>query len=201
MNVMTGIDSMIAASSGNTDNSVASNGYVAYWANSNYNVRWFQNGTTINVTNDGGSPMNIYPVTDGINVVFQKKVSAAGSSGEIWMFDGSQLTLLAPTSSGTKPYLANNGWVAFTKADNGGLFQVWTRSPTGTLRAVSSLGASSSLNALGSDGSVVFQSGSDRYHATTAGAPAKISTALGTVVWRDSAFITLLGNSAFTIVP
>jgi hypothetical protein len=61
----------------------------------------------------------------------------------------------------------NEGWLAFTKNDIAGASQVWTRSPTGTLRQVSIFGSSSTIDAIGSDGSMVFFNGGSRYYAPT----------------------------------
>jgi hypothetical protein len=100
-----------------------------------------------------------------------------------------------------RDYQVNAGWIAYTKTDAGGVFQVWTRSPAGLERQVSALGTSSSLEALAPDGSVVFQNGSMRYTATPTGDPVGAMSTLGRVIWRDGRFVVLLGRGLYYLTP
>ena len=203
MTLSTGETTLIANASGNTDNSVAANGDVAYWG-PDYQLFRYRGGVTTQITTDT-SFWSIYPRTDGINIVFKRKPSR-GDGMETVLFDGatSSLSQLATHPDDVEPdayYAVSGGWVAFTKPDAASIEQVWTRSPTGTLRAVSALGTRSKIRALSPDGSVVFDAGGDRYLATAMGAPTKVSSTLGTVYWRGDSFIVVTGNTAFRILP
>jgi hypothetical protein len=204
--VVTGADVTIAALNASVSgNSVAENGNVAY--ETGYNIALYNGSSTIAITSDVyTSHVNVWPVTDGTNVVFiHRPWGSSGSDDEIWLYDGATTSVLSPPrNKGVVPggdYVVNAGWVAFTKIDAAFIAQVWTRSPTGTVRAVSAVGASALIRALASDGSVVFDGGTSRYLAGPASAPQRISAANGTVVWRDGRFVMLLGNSAFAISP
>jgi hypothetical protein len=204
--VTSGEEVRIATNAGNTDNSVAENGDVAYW-NSSYDIVRYRAGISTPVTSDDDTQYwNTYPLTDGTNIVFRHHTPCcAGSRMAIWLFDGTSLSELAPATrseiSPLQDYAVNGGWTAFTKTDASLRAQVWTRSPSGVLRAVSALATSSTIRGVGSDGSVIFDNGGDRYFATSTGAPGRIASSLGQVVWRDGRFLILVGNSAFTVVP
>ena len=204
--VTTGTDVLVAQSSGNTDNDVAENGDVAYWTSS-YDVVRYRDGTNTPVTTDGSlSNKNVYPLTDGTNIVFIKTATDPGSGGELWLFDGISTSLLSrsPAGQGVVPrldYEVSGGWTAFTKPDAAAISQVLTRSPAGVLRQVSALGSRSRIRALGSDGSVVFDNAADRYYVGPSGSPVRVSSSLGTVVWRTDHFVTMIGNEAFRLVP
>jgi hypothetical protein len=205
--VTNGTEVLISNNASNSDNSVIENGDVVYW-NSSYDVVRFRAGTNTNITSDGGVGWwNIDPVTDGTNIVFRRNPEnvLTRSQAEIWLFDGTALTMLAPSRGyDVGPlfdYKVNSGWIAFTKTDASGFAQVWTRSPSGVLRAVSAFGTSSRIRALGSDGAVVFDNRNDFYYASATGSPVRISASNGTVVWKAGHFIVMLGNAAFTVSP
>jgi hypothetical protein len=207
MDVVTGAEVLVASSSGNTENDVSENGDVVYW-NGSYDIFRYRSSTITPITSDDDAVRwNTYPVTDGINVVFRRHppCCATPQPMEIWMFDGSSLSMLAPAGhSDVSPrtnYAVNAGWTAFTKDDASANAQIWTRSPTGTLRAVSDFATSSWIAALGSDGSVVFDNPNGRYLAGPSSAPIRIGSTSGTVAWDQDHFVVLLGNSAFTVTP
>ncbi|PYO08463.1 MAG: hypothetical protein DMD30_08230 [Gemmatimonadetes bacterium] len=203
--VSNGAEVLISNSSGNTENSVGENGDVAYW-NLSHDVLRFRGGSNTNITSDNGvNWLNVYPLTDGTNIVFLRRPTGVYDGAEIWLFDGTALSMLAPFRSiqvlPHSDYEVNGGWTAFTKADASGFAQVWTRSPSGVLRAVSAFATSSRIRALGTDGSVVFDTDVDRYFASATGSPTRISASNGSVVWRSGHFIMMLGNAAFTVSP
>jgi hypothetical protein len=208
MDVTTGAEILISGSVGNSEDGVAENGDVAYWSMS-YDIFRYRAGDTLRVTSESDANWNVYPVTDGINIVFRRTTPCcSGSSApeeEIWLFDGSSLSMLSPArASSVAPnydYAVTGGWTAFTKVDASAHTQVWTRSPTGALRSVSALGTSSVVRALGSDGSVIFDAGHDRYFAGPSSAPVRVGSSAGNVIWRDGRFVVLIGNSAFTVNP
>jgi len=202
--VTSGTEIKIDTTASNANNSVAENGDVAFWTTAGEIVR-YRNGAETNVTSDGGSIKDFYPLTDGINIVFRRSPPTNPDQFEIWLYDGSTLSMLAPSRNGNAQsvtdYVVNGGWTAFTKDDGSGGFQVWTRSPTGTLQAVAGSGPSPKIRALGPDGSVIFDSNVDRYYAAPGGTPTRVSSFHGTVVWDSGHFVMLLGSTALTINP
>jgi hypothetical protein len=202
--VSSGSDVKIDTTAGNTSNSVSDNGDVAFWTTAGEIVR-YRNGTKTSITSDGGSILNFYPLTDGTNIVFRRSPPGLPAQFEIWLFDGSTLSMLAPSRTGdpqsVTDYVVNGGWTAFTKDDGAGSSQVWTRSPAGTLQAVAGSGPSPKIRALGTDGSVVFDSGIDRYYVGSAGTPTRISSSNGAVVWDSGHFVMILGSTALTVNP
>jgi hypothetical protein len=104
-------------------------------------------------SNDDAVYRNTYPVTDGTNVLYFKSGTGGPSYIGLWR-DGSE-TLLPMGNS----YDANGGWIARTEPDGGGIQQIHTRSPDGTNRTVTSTCTSSTLRALGADGTVIYANG------------------------------------------
>jgi hypothetical protein len=214
IDVTTGADILVASDDGNTDNDVAANGDVAYW-NTSYDIVRYRNGTKTVVASQDSSPgAYSYPLTDGINIVFRHAASLPATNNEVWLFDGStsSLSMLSPAGSHDAyphvNYAVNGGWTAFTKEDASGNSQVWTRSPAGVLRAVSPEGSPSVLEAIGSDGSIVFANNEDRYVAGPTSSPVRIGLGTasslingGPVFWRNGTFVILLENGAFTLTP
>jgi len=214
--VTTGADILVASDDGNTENDVATNGDVAYWNNS-YEIVRYRNGVKDTVAGSNGNlpGYNSYPLTDGINIVFRHTASLPATNNELWLFDGSSssLSMLSPAGArDVQPhsnYAVNGGWTAFTKDDASGNSQVWTRSPAGVLRAVSPEGTPSVFQAIGPDGTVIFNSNGDRYAAgptsppvrISAGSPAPGTTGAGPVFWRNGTFVVVVENGAFTLTP
>ena len=144
--------------------------------------------------------------------MFRRQPSGFFTRHELWLFDGSSSSMLSPPGSRDAyphlNYAVNGGWTAFTRDDASHNWQIWTRSPTGVLRAVSPEGSPSVLEAIGSDGSIVFANNGDRYAAGPTSPPVRISVRTGSslinggpVFWRNGAFVVLLENGAFTLTP
>jgi len=195
---------MVAASANNAGNSVSENGDVAYF--SGYDIKRYRDGTTTNITSDGGTTYwNVYPLTDGTNVVFRRTPTNHVEQSEIWLFDGLSLSMLAPSRNvevnPITDYVVNGGWTAFTKGDGSGGVAVWTRSPAGALQMVAGPGSSPRIRGVGTDGSVIFESGGNRYFAPVSGSPIRISSVYGAVVWGNGHFVVILGNAAFIVNP
>jgi hypothetical protein len=202
--VVGGSDVLIDTTAGNNGNSVSENGDVAFWATPGEIIR-YRNGAKTNITSDGGSIFNFYPLTDGTNIVFRRSPPGNPNQFEIWLSDGSTLSMLAPSRNGdaqsVTDYVVNGGWTAFTKDDGAGGFQVWTRSPAGALQAVPGSGSSPKIRALAPNGSLIFDSGVNRYYAAPGGMPTRVSSFHGTVVWDSDHFVMILGSTALTVNP
>lgn len=153
---------------------LAANGDVVYASQGN--IFRFRGGTTTQLTNDAQDFTNGSPVTDGINVVYQRQPKNSPTAGfTLTLLDSNGAradlsTLPSPPQQGD--YQAAGGWVAFPKPGVGGVAQFWTRAPDGSLRQVSFFGTQSALNRLGSDGGVTFyNTGSGRIYLRRAGDP------------------------------
>ena len=210
--VTTGTDVLIDSDVGNWQNDVSENGDVAYWTASTYDIVRDRGGVKTAVTSGDTQMRHSYPLTDGVNIVYRRGPAIGDRNLELWIYAGNALTMLAGATQRLitpyRDYEVNGGWTAFTKDDASGHAQIWTRSPTGTLRAVSPTGSTSVIQGLGTDGTVIYDNGSDRYLATSTGAPTRISTATpayvdgdAPVVWRDGRFLVLVANGAFAITP
>src|SRR3954463_615592 len=140
-NVATNEDIQIASLLPANIHSLAPNGDVAFWrATGDWNVYWYHGGATTQVTSDGNqSAMNMFPVTDGTQVVFVRQTPCCNVGTPMYAierFDGTAIAELAPPTAGPQPfphqsYEARNSWMAFVKADAFSVNQVWTRSPSG----------------------------------------------------------------------
>lgn len=211
--LVAGTNTTISTDAGNTHNGVASNGDVAFWS-SDYRVYRYRGGTTTLLTPDDGTGRgNTYPVTDGVNVVYRKSTPCCtAQTYAIVLHNDAGDTVLAPArmeepvpegppNPQPTDYAVNSGWTAFTALGTGGVLQVWTRSPTGELRQVSSSGTDSRVSALASDGTVIFEDGTGRYVVPPGGTLEKIMSRLGTVVWREGRFLAFIGNTVYAITP
>jgi len=144
-------------------------------------------------------------MTDGVNVAYFKY---SASNARIMLHDGSREVELASggtvTGSWSFPrtaYALDAGWTAFTRPDAQGIYQVWTRSPTGVLWQASASGIGCNLDALGSMGAVVYTCGQRRYLAEPGRMGQDVMSRSGKVVWRDDAFYALQGTAVYRITP
>lgn len=206
--LQSGTDALIAGGVGGGDQSVAANGDVALWG-SDHEIYWNHGGALTRLTADADSvSSNVYPLTDGTQVLYQRTISGPGNRVSLIRADGASLDTLVldrPTVAWLTPgldYAVNAGWAAYTQLDGSGIAQVWVRSPTGVVRQASSAGASSQIDALGDDGSVIFLSGGEHYYAATGGSVTVLGVPTsGRFVWRDGGYVLLLGRSAFKFTP
>jgi hypothetical protein len=202
--LMSGSDVVVDSATSNVDNYVAKDGSASYW--SGYDIFWYRNGAVTRLTSDDHAVIwNVFPMTDGINVVYVKQPPFCVAPYQIVLHDGMRETVLAadqPVRPGPRRnYVVEGGWTAFTRVDPSSVLQVWTRSPSGSLRQASVFGSSSTIDALGADGTVVFTAGGRRYMTAAGGAPQDVGSALGSVVWRDGVFLLLLGRTVWRILP
>jgi len=138
---------------------LAANGDVVY--STQGNVFRYRNGASVQLTNDAQDFINGFPITDGINVVYQrqpKTVQTNDHTATLIEANGACTDLATlPRALSQGEYQAAGGWVAFLKL-GGGVTQVWTRSPAGDFRQISFFGTDSFLNRLSSNGELTFAS-------------------------------------------
>lgn len=139
------------------------------------------------------------PVTDGTNVLFH------WSTNIIANINGQDEVLATWLSSQNMQYLANGGWIAFTKPGTMNQQQIWTRSPSGQFEQRTFFSISSYLESLNSDGSVTFQifnqgePSAGRYFSVSGAQPIWINSGQGKVKWEAGDLFVILGRSAFRL--
>lgn len=195
--------STIAASSGSDNVSLAENGDLAF-VNTALRTMWLHGGTLTQLTSDPDSVGNLLPVTDGVNVLWERGNAAKYFEGGPFAVNawrgGSESQVAAPHLSPS--YAANNGWLAFTRLDAQGV-QIWTMAPDGTTRQATSGTGNKKLIALGPAGEVVYELSSRRlairapYTGTAANFAKKWDTS--PVRFRGTELQMLLGRSAFSV--
>ncbi|HUR94499.1 MAG TPA: hypothetical protein VMY76_07935 [Gemmatimonadales bacterium] len=199
---------LIADDAGNTQQSVAADGDVAYWTNT-FGVWWYQDGTGAEQISppDG---VNTYPVTDGEQVIY-RRAPQLGDAGpwEIIRQDGAGATVLA-AGIPAEPipgadYAVNGGWAAFRRAGSGGQLQIWTRSPAGEERQVTTFGTSSELRGIGPAGEVLFASAAAASELQLSrppyDAPSVPVGGAGEFHFLDGELVKTVGTTLFSITP
>ncbi|MFL5384975.1 MAG: hypothetical protein ACJ8GN_20845 [Longimicrobiaceae bacterium] len=197
----TGTTATVATNAINFENDVASNGDVVYSTGfgSGYDVVRYRAGVKTPVTNDPDDvARNLYPVTDGTNVLYLKTPPTGGLKGRVAWWDGMTETVLSDTVT-VAWYAANGGWIAYPVVDGAGYQQVRTRAPDGTVRQVPT-GSSpyGYLHALAPDGTVVYSTSSGTYvlRAPYTGSP---TLSGGRPVFRGTELLVFLGNTVFRV--
>jgi hypothetical protein len=194
--LVAGVSAIVAGDAGNIDNDVAANGDVVYW-NSGYNIYRWRGGSTEALTTDSSTIWNIYPVTDGVNVVYRKRQGSGQALG-LALHDGTRETILATGDVGD--YAVAGGYVTYGVADLTSALQVWRRGPGGA-EQLSIFSTSSTIDAIGSDGTVLLTHSGRRYRASPGIALQEIGSSLGRVIVRDGVFLVLLGGTVLEVGP
>jgi hypothetical protein len=174
-----------------------------------YDVYRFNGTGTTRLTTDVDAEFwNVWPATDGTNVLYRKSAqggSAALQAGRIALWRDGVETLLSGTPrhlSSTGEYDANAGWIAYTDLDAGGIRQIYTRSPDGVTRRATSAGSASTLRTLGADGTVIYANGQHMYaiRAPYSGAPVRIAYDWGRAPrFVGGDLMLFLGRSVFRV--
>ena len=200
--LLSGTNHLISADAGNIDNDVAANGDVVYWS-VDYQVHRYRAGEDSQLTHDIAL-WNTYPLTDGINVVYRKHTPCcANQTYTIVLYGAGGDTTLASArwqeAIPGRDYLANNGWIAFTRVGTGDQLQVWRRSPAGEETHITFFGSSSYLAGLSPTGEVMFTHGNRRYMGQQSAFPVDISSTLGRALWQDGQWLVMIGRSLFRV--
>lgn len=157
-----GTNTTVAVPTGGNDFDVTSTGDVVFWGNGvgDYNIWKYHAGALTDLSVGAPNPINIYPITDGSNVVFVSKASTGSANGSIVLRtpDGLYTTLVAstPYPLDNVSYAINNGWVAFQVQTPSDGYQIWERSPDGTTTFLANRSLLSTYLKVGSDGSVAW---------------------------------------------
>jgi hypothetical protein len=190
-----GTNTIVAGDAGNGDNDVAANGDVVYWMSGNYDIVRVRDGVSTSITEDGSTIWDVFPVTDGDIIAWQQVQQGANPGGTAAFVDGSTIQL--GSGPGQRP-LVSNGWIAFTKPAPGGIGQVFVRSPAGDERQVSLFSGGAHLEALSSDGAVIFTTSVElrgRYLVPPGGDAIEIGSWLGRGLFVGSdAYVVIAGT-------
>lgn len=197
----------------NNRNDVTAGGVVVFGTaaaaspEDSYEIFRYDGSVTTAITSDAdGEFWNLFPLTDGTNVLFVKKDTRRfGEFVTLWR-DGTE-TLLTGERANLAPrihYDVNGGWVAWTRVDAGGVSQVHTRAPDGTERVVTAFGGGKELRALGADGTVVYSQNGLMYaiRAPYNAAPVQIAHDFGRLNlprFVDGQLLFFLGRTVFRV--
>jgi hypothetical protein len=197
-NVVTGQTEVISQNAGNIDNDVTSEGDVAWWDGS---YRVFLNDQQMSIE----AGQDVYPLTDGTNVVWRRMVPRQIAPGRppaedyyIVLNDGTGEKILTKALSGQpspgRGFQVAGGWVAYVDLGNAGQRHVWRRSPAGEKSQLSFFGSSSEIQSLNDRGEVLWINGSERYLNER-----KLGSFLGQAAFKGGQWHVVLGNELFLL--
>lgn len=205
-NLAMGTDQLIGVGVGNNTNSLTAQGTVAYWksSSSNYEIFLWKNGTSTQVTSNGGTLWNVYPVTDGTNIVFKQTSPCCNNqTRKILFWDGSATTVLADmgTSDANPPgnYSAANGYVAFSKPGTSGQMQIWRRSPSEALEQLTFFSTSSQIDTIADTGAVTLINAGKLYVHEVGGTLVELVSGLERRFWLNGDLYGVVAGSIFKI--
>ncbi|SOD04025.1 hypothetical protein SAMN05216486_1222 [bacterium JGI 053] len=203
-----GTNLTVSTAAGNNGLDVAANGDVVFWTSSGYDVYRYRAGVVTLVSADSSAAhWNVYPLTDGTNVVWFKSDQAGKLTlqpGRVTLWDGATETVFPSLFTNPDPrrkYAVSGGWVAYLATDGGGFNQVRTRAPDGMDRQATSGGSSSEIRAVGSDGTLVYANGASLYVVRAPYTGTRTRLGNGTMRARfdgGGRLLLFLGNTAFT---
>ena len=205
--LVAGISNIVGSDPGG-DRSIGPSGDIVYELG--FNIYRQRGGVLETLTTDGSaSTSNIRPVTDGINVVYEKMLPCCTPSGgrpfSIARHDGISESQLAPVSNTppTSPeYAVANGYVAYLRDDGAGALQVWRHDPQHETQ-LTFFALTSTIDAIANDGTILLTNPvtKKRYRAVPGLPLQEIGSALGRVVVRDSSFFVVIGPNVVAVLP
>jgi len=198
-----GTNATVYTQAGSIQNDVAENGDVVFWSRIPlHDVYRYRGGGLTAVTADPDSLYwNVYPVTDGTNVVYLKSAQHGQTvlePGRVTLWDGTAETVLSDASSDAR-YAVNAGWTAYQVTDGVGTRQIRTRAPDGTLHQVTNLLSHTVLRTVGPDGTVVYSVNSSLYviRAPYGGSPTRLGLNWLRPSFKGTELLLFLGNTVF----
>ncbi len=205
-NLQTASSTIISSSAGNSDNDLASNGEVAYWGN-DYNIYSYMNNTTTLLTNNLGNKWNVYPLTDGKNVVYTKQdPCCSNQTYSLHFYNGQTDILLSDWGmNGSGTYQINDKYIAYSKPDLSGHMQIWLRDSLGTSNQMTAFPNDCKIDLLGPNGDLTFfsknaASANRRYFRNrSTGQITEICSPLGLTYFRDTTWYLTLGRMLYKL--
>jgi hypothetical protein len=92
-----------------------------------------------------------------------------------------------------------SGWIAFTKPGQGGLLQVWVRSPSGEESQIADFNASSYIDALAPNGEVTFIADGHRYLGIRGTSPIDIGPSDGKSLWLEGKWYIYIRGTLYQV--
>lgn len=193
---------VVSTTAGNVDNSVASNGLVAFW-DLNYNVSKYDNGTTTVLTDNTGGMWNTYPYIDGNYIVYRKQTPCCNSTYTLRLITPTTDSLLSNMQT-VEPtpgdyYQVKNKFVAFTKLGVANETQVFVKDSLNTNVQRTFFGTNSWVERLNEIGDITFKNGNKRYISLRSGQWALVNTGLGKAYYSDSGWFVAMGRELFRV--
>lgn len=197
-NVVTEQTEILSNQAGNWRNDLTADGDVAFWSSNLETV--FLNGEPVSTPNSG---VNVYPLTDGTNVVWRRTISSSTRTDHfIVLYDGNNEIILTKTLPGEpephSDYQIAGGWVAYRDLGTSGQYQVWKRSPFGVKTQLTFFGSSSYIEALSPEGHVLWRNGSSPISPKFLDFR-PLGSFIGQTVHRDGQWHVVLGNQLFLL--
>jgi hypothetical protein len=206
-NLQSVTNTIISSSTGNGNNDVVANGMVVYWS-SDYNIYRFANNISTKLTDNAGNKWNVFPLTDGINIVYNKRDPCCTDQHyALHVHNGQTDSLLS--DMGTKEpvpgynYQLNNKYIAYTKPNSSGNYHVWLRDTSGIHSRVTFSGTDNKIDFLAANGNMTYITSlirGRRYLTNKAtGQITEIGSSLGWIYYRDSTWYWVLGRMLYKI--
>jgi hypothetical protein len=199
----------VATDAANVDANVTAQGDIVYFTSSGgtWSVWRWHDGSSVRISQQPPSTNAVWPVTDGINVVYSEQSPCCHNlTGSVAFSDGQSETVLdSYRTAWPEPgfdYRADNGWIAFTRphATPDGPLQVMTRDPQGVVAAVSPAGQPTVIQGLNPTGQVmynanVYDADHGTYLASAGGIPFPLGWQSGSAFWADNHWYIIEGKS------
>jgi len=184
----TGQTVVVATDAGNWNNDLLPTGDVVYWTEGSYRILGYQDGQTEQVSPDTPGMWNVYPITDGSNVVYQKgSPCCAGSYSIVLDHGGIETQLTSPSTFEPVPgsdYEVAGGWTAFQQPSSTGSTQTWLRDPDGTTSHLPDIAPAGGqvIDAMNAAGQVMYSAGQSLYLGQAGRPPVLLASGNG--VWQ-----------------
>jgi len=201
MNTATGVFTLVSTEAANSENAVAADGTVVFWATGTYQIVRDRAGQQETLTSDA-TQWHMSPVTDGPNVVYRQSDASPPRRHAIWMIEGyTPRPLAEKREQEPQPgldYQIAAGWAAFTDLGSQGQLHVFTRSPQGVITRHTDLSTSSRIDRLAGNGEIMAVSGGQRYFSRGAGM-VPISSFWGKSYWLNGAWHVAIGRALLAV--
>ncbi|HET6762885.1 MAG TPA: hypothetical protein VFH27_04410, partial [Longimicrobiaceae bacterium] len=200
-------NTVISTKTGDFGFDVAANGDVVYSEGGTYAVHRYRGGVDEVVGPASAGLYKSFAVTDGNLVVYSSVLPGPSDMYRIYVYEPTTgettLSSDAPYRGETSGrYQVAGGWTAYVARDGTGEEQIWRRSPSGVIEQVNPPGTDPYLIGLGTDGSVLYGSGTRRYLARPGSSAIDVGYWAGErAIWLNGRFLVLRGGYLLQINP
>lgn len=193
-------DEILVSDVAGSRGSVAGNGDVVFQKSGTWELDRFRGGVVAPLFTLSGVES---PITDGINVVYEKYTTFPNR--ELWIYTAAgSHELLAPADIfASNTQAVNGGWAAFTRKANDGTRQVWRRGLDGSLTKLTFFGSDTQVASVGPDGEIAFTNAGRRCSIPAGAGPVQscddIGSSRGTSFYLGDELYMRLGGSLFRV--